>query len=169
VNYDDLNLEGLIDLLIQIIQRQFANDVSSIYVGDVGIITPRAFMDANGNQKAAVMIVPVADTKLEGTETTASVDRVFAIDLVTLVNMVPFFQAMPQEAFGVRTLIRLTQKMRTFFSQSENFSLAGNVSRVVVDDVNYSNLARKYKDDDYFYTAAAIRMEVTSNVPKLLS
>ena len=165
---EDLNFEGLIDLLIQILQHNFSNDISAIFVGDVGIITPRAFQDSYGNQKAAVMIVPVSDVEIEETATNASVDRLFSLDIVVLVNMIPFFQAMPSEAFGERMLLRLAHKIRTFFSQSSNFSLGGNVSRVKVKDVNFTTLNRSSKKVEAFYTAAGIRMEVTAQMNTLL-
>jgi len=152
------NFENIIDYLAQLLGKQFSADVSTIYFGDVGIYPPRAFQDALGKPtKAVIALVPRYDRFDEANgRTMAGEFRRLGLHVLVLVNMTPYFEAMPQEAFGERILVRLVARVRQFLSLDEHVTLGGRVLSSSVGDVNWNWIMR----DADFLRAAAIDYEV---------
>lgn len=162
---DDLNLEGVIDLLIKLLSRQFANDVSSIYFGDIGMYPPNAFRDERGNWMPILAVEAVSNRKMEGGEVAAFEYRVLEVDVIVYVNMTPYFEAAPKAAFGERMLVRTSEKIRAYLAQLSNITFGRRVSRVLVRDVDYAPV---YQPKNTYLRAAGIRLEVTIKQDKLL-
>lgn len=161
---EDLTMEGLIDLLAKYVQRQFSNEISTVIFGELPGLQPRYFQNAKGEWRCLLCIVPISDRLIPNSSTHATEDRLLSVDLVLMVNLTPYVEALPPEGLGERMLVRTTQKLRAYFAQSANFTLGRRVSRVKVDDVEYATITKK----DSFICAAGIRLEVTSTQNKLL-
>ena len=89
-------MDGLVDYLQKLLVKQFGNDVSQIYYGDVGLYPPKAFRNHKGEHKAVIALIPAYDRKDPKDQGTAHAEmRLIGVDIAVLVNMTPFFTAMP--------------------------------------------------------------------------
>ena len=154
----DLKIEGLIDYLTKLLGKQFGDDVSQIYFGDIGMYTPKAFQNRRGEWKAVIALVPADDQEVPKSKTAFSEDRRLVIHIVVMVNMTPYFKAMPEEAFGERMLVRLTERIRAFLAQQENETLQRQVSIAKVGDIKWDWMQRGKEA----IRAAGIEFEVIS-------
>lgn len=155
----DLKMEGLVDYLAKLLGKQFASDVSQIYFGDVGIYPPKAFQNSRGEPKTVIALVPAYDHADPKSISGHSEIRKLGVDVAVLVNMTPYFKAMPEEAFGERLLVRVTERIRAFLAQAENETLQRQVRFVRVGDINWRWMQR---GKDASVRAAAIELEVVT-------
>jgi hypothetical protein len=153
------DMDGLVLHLGQVLKKQFADDISQIYYGDVVVYPPKAFQNPAGEWRTAVALVPAYDREADGGRNPASEIRDLGVLIVPMVNMTPFFEALPSEAFGERMLVRLTHRIRLFLAQRSNMTLNGNVARALVGDVEWHWAQR----DKMPIRAAAITYEVQSH------
>lgn len=153
-----VDIEGLIDYLVQLLGKQFADEVATIYFGDPGIFPPQAFQDSKGKPtKAAIAILPNYDRyDTESGRSFAGEFRRYGVHVIVLINMVPYFEAMPKEAIGERQLVRLAGRIRQFLAHEMNATLAGRVGTTTVGDINWNWMMR----DQTAIRAAAIEYEV---------
>ncbi len=159
-----LDMDGLIDYLLQILSRRFSNDVAQIYYGDIGVYLPSSFGSSRRDQKAIIALQPAYNHLLEG-ERVASVEyRLLGIDIIAMVNITPFFSANPQEAYGERMLVKLTTSIATFLTQTENENLGGRVQYARVGDINWQWMARK----DQAIRGAAVSYEARVRIPRMV-
>ena len=152
------DMEGLIDYLVQLLGKQFADDLATIYFGDPGIFPPQAFQDSRGKPtKAAIAILPNYDRyDAKAGRSLAGEFRRYGLYIVVLINMVPYFEAMPKEAVGERQLVRLVGRIRQFLAHETNATLNQRVGTAVVGDINWNWMIR----DQTAIRAAAIEYEV---------
>lgn len=158
----DLNVEGLIDHLALVLGAQFANDVSQIYFGDVGIYPPKAFRNARNEEKMVVALIPNYDKLQPGSRTAASESRLLGVFIAVMVNMTPYFEAMPVEAPAERQLVRLVTRIREYLAQDANFDLDGRVVSTRVGDVEWEWMQR----GNNAIRAAAIEYEALVDVSR---
>lgn len=158
-----LDMEGLIDYLSDILARRFSREVSSIYFGDIGVYLPSAFGGSRRDAKAVIALVPAYNHLLEGERVAAFESRVLGIDIVTMVNITPFFEAAPKEAYGERILVRLTTEIAQFLTQEENVNLGGRVQMVNVGDIDWAWVAK----GDQAIRAAGIAYECRVRIPRM--
>lgn len=159
----ELDMDGLIDYLAQILQRRFSNDVAQIYYGDIGIYLPSSFGSSRRDQKAIIALQP-AYNHLVKNERVASVEyRLLGIDIITMVNITPFFSANPQEAYGERMLVKLTTEIASFLTEMDNENLGGRVHYSNVSGINWQWMAR----GDQAIRGAAVSYEARVRVPRV--
>src|SRR5690606_22380604 len=102
--------EALIDHLMPMLSHQLSNDVSNIYFGDVGVYLPSHFLGPRKEQRAVLALSPAYD-RLE--QRVASQEtRLIGVDIIGLVNITPYCDASPKEAYGERQLASLMRKIR---------------------------------------------------------
>ena len=152
-------MEALIDYLGKLLGKQFGSDVSQIYFGDVGIYPPKAFQNARGEPRAVIALVPAYDKLNPKSLTAHSEERLLGVDIAVLVNMTPYFKAMPEEAFGERMLVRLVERTRAFLAQTDNQDLQRKVTMTRVGDIDWRWVQR---GKDNSIRAAAIEFEAVS-------
>lgn len=153
---------GVIDALSPLIVNEFPHMFSQSYFGDVGVYPPKAFQSNSGEWRNVLIFNPVYDK--EGSHLTAAGEvRHLGIHIVVAVNMVPYFEALPHEAFGERNLVTSVMAVRAFLSQQSNFTLGGRVLSTHVGDVNWSWQQRK----NNAIRAAALEYEVRSVQPRM--
>ena len=130
-------MEAIIDRLSERIADRFGGEVSSIYFGDVGIYPPRAFLTPRGEQGAVVLLIPSGNKLLEESRVAVQEDRQLTIDVVVMVNLTPYFEALPIEAPAERKLVQLTAEIHEYLTQQSLADLDGLVRFSKVGDVEY--------------------------------
>lgn len=162
----DFTIEAMIDYVRSIVHNQFSDEISQTYFGDVGVYPPKAFQDQLGQQRAVLSVIPAYDEPHEGGSTAAGEFREVGIELVCLINMVPYFTAMPEEAPAERLLLRLVTRIRQFLQQQSNITLGGNVSAMKVGGIRWDWVARGNNPEASALRAAGISVEAIIYVPK---
>jgi len=160
---NQLDMDGLIDYLSSILSRQFSNQVSQIYYGDIGVYLPSSFGSSRRDQKAIIVLSPAYNRLLEDQRVASFENRVLGVDIITMVNITPFFSANPQEAYGERMLVKLTTALATYLTQTENEDLGGRVQHAKVGDINWAWMARK----DQALRGAAVSYEARVRIPRI--
>ena len=153
--------EDLISHLMPMLQKYLANDVSRVYFGDIGVYLPSHFLGPRKENKAVLIIAPAYDRvqqRVAGRET-----RLIGVNIIALVNITPYFQASPQEAYGERQLAVLMKKIRTFLTQQEHVQLGGRVQYFSVGDVSWRWMQR----DKLSLRGAALEVEATISVSRM--
>jgi hypothetical protein len=159
-----LDMDGLIDYLSAILSKQFSNQVSQIYYGDIGIYLPSSFGSSRRDQKAVIALSPVYNRLLDDQRVAVFENRVLGVDIITMVNITPFFSANPQEAYGERMLVNLTTAIATYLTQTENEDLGGRVQYAKVGDINWAWMARR----DQALRGAAVSYEARVRIPRIV-
>jgi hypothetical protein len=131
-------VEEVIDTLLFALINMFPNDIANAYFGDIVDYLPSAFIGPNQQQIAVVAIAPDFDHEIEGSQTAASEYRWVNLQVMCIVNITPEFRAMPNEAFGERRLLRLTEKVRSYLSKTINETIDERVSHVRVGDIDWT-------------------------------
>ncbi len=157
------DMDNLIDYLIPLIQRQFFDDVSYVYYGDIGLYPPQAFKGPNKEDKLVVAIIPNFDRPVDGSRSAMSEFRDIGVFIAVMVNMTPYFERLPKEAFGERKLVQLTNRIRAFMQQDKNFDLQRQVSTSRVNSIDWDWQPR----GDNYLRMAAIDYQVTIEVSRL--
>lgn len=157
-----VTMEGLIDHLETILKRRFANQVSEIYFGDIGIYLPASFGASRREQKAVIALQPAYDHPIPGERVASHEQRNLGVTVIVMVNITPFFEARPQEAMGERLLVRLTTEIATFLNQEENLGLGGRVQWSEVGDIDWAWVAR----GDQAIRAAGISYQARVRIPR---
>lgn len=154
----DVPMVEVIDHLSKMIMKQFYPFVSQIYFGDVGVYPPKAFQLPSGQQGAVIALIPAYDKEHDdNNDTAAGVFRNIGIDIVVMINLTPFFEAMPENAPAERNLVRLVTHLREFLEKQSNIDLAQKVTMVNVGDITWAWQQRK----NDAIRAAAIEFEAT--------
>src|SRR5688500_4573710 len=160
---DNVSMERVIDVLSDVLSRRFSGRVSNIYFGDIGVYLPASFGGSRSTQKAVIALSPVYNYLQEGSRVAAQESRLLGVDIITLVNITPFFEAAPKEAYGERMLLALTTEIAQFLTQEENFTLGGLVTSTEVGDIDWAWVARK----DQSLRGAAIHYEARVRVSRM--
>lgn len=156
-----LDMEGVVDHLIDVLGYRFSNDVSNVYFGDIGVYLPSSFGGSRRDQKAIVAIQPSYNHLIE--RVAEMEHRLLGIDIITMVNITPFFEAMPREAYGERILVKITTQIAGFLTQLENENLGGRVAYAAVGDIDWAWVAKK----DQAVRAAGISYECRVRLPRM--
>ena len=134
--------EALIDHLMPMLKNYLGNEVSQVYFGDVGVYLPSHFLGPRKEPRAVLAITPAYDRVLQ--QTVASQEtRLIGVDIIGLVNITPYFEASPKEAYGERQLASLMRKIRSFLSQQEHVKLDGRVHFFEPGDITWNWMQRK--------------------------
>lgn len=128
----------LIDHLIPLLKKQFSNEVTDVYFGDLGTYLPSHFMGPRKDQRAVLALSPGIDAPEEDSRTAAATYRLITIDIIGLVNITSEFEASPKEGFGERRLALLMRKIRTFLEQQRNVTLDGRVQYLHVGAIRWT-------------------------------
>lgn len=164
VNQSDKEVEGILRHFEELILREFGDDVAQVYIGDVGIYPPTAFQDAAGNNKLAISVqvdnIGKADKR---TVSAAGEVRPLTINLVAMVNMIPFYEAMPTEAYGELMLVRFVTRFYEWLTLTENQTLNGLVTSSEVVGVDFDFMQR----GNMAIRAAAIQWEASIYIDKM--
>lgn len=160
---EQFDMEKLIDYLSDLLARRFSREVSNIYFGDIGVYLPSSFGGSRRDQKAVIALQPAYNHLLEGERVASFESRLLGVDIVTMVNITPFFEAAPQEAYGERILVRLTSEIAQFLTQEENVNLGGRVQMVNVGDIDWTWVAK----GDQAIRAAGIAYECRVRIPRM--
>lgn len=160
---ENVSMEAVIDVLSDVLARRFGGRVSNIYFGDIGVYLPASFGGSRSTQKAVIALSPVYNYLQEGSRVAVQETRLLGIDIITLVNITPFFEAAPKEAYGERMLVSLTTEIAQFLTQEENFTLGGLVTSTEVGDIDWAWVARK----DQALRGAAIHYEARVRISRM--
>lgn len=134
----DYTMEELIDYLMTLLANRFSDSVSQIYFGDIGVYLPQSFGGSRRDQKAIIALSPENDHPIEGQKTELYENRVQRLNIITMVNITPFFKANPDEAYGERMLVRLTTQIKNFLNEAENQRLGGRVRSTSVGEIDWA-------------------------------
>lgn len=156
------NMEQLVDYLIPLIGRQFSDEISFVYFGDIGLYPPAAFTKPNKEQAAAIAIIPNFQKPVLGSRSAASEFIEVGVFIGIMINMVPYFTRLPPEAFGERKLVQLTQKIAAFLQQDTNMTLQQQVATSRVNSIDWEWLQRGNES----IRAASIDYQVTIEVDR---
>ena len=159
----DLNMEQLIDYLIDLLSRRFSNRVSNIYFGDIGVYLPSSFTGPRRDQLAILAIQPAYNHLMEGERVAAHESRLLGVDIIGMVNITPFFEAAPQEAYGERILVRLMAEIAMFLTQEDNVTLGGRVRHTEVGDIDWAWVAK----GDQAVRAAGLAYQARVRIPRM--
>lgn len=158
-----VDMEGLVEHLSTLLQNRFSNKVSNIYFGDIGVYLPSAFGSSRRDQKAIVALSPAYNHPIEGERVAAFEQRLLGLDIIVMVNITPFFEAAPREAYGERMLVALTTEIADFLIQGDNENLGGRVQYSTVGDIDWAWVAR----GDQAIRAAGIGYECRVRIPRM--
>lgn len=136
-------VEEVIDTLRFALVNMFPNDIANVYFGDIVNYLPSSFIGPNQQPIAVVAIAPDYDHEIEGSQTAVSENRWVNLNIMVIVNITPEFEASPQEAFGERRLLRLTEKIRSFLSKTMHETIDERVSHVRVGDIDWTWAVRE--------------------------
>jgi hypothetical protein len=159
----DVGMEQVIDYLADLLGRRFSGRVSNIYFGDIGVYLPSSFGGSRQTQKAVIALSPVYNYLQEGSRVPSEETRLLGIDIITMVNITPFFEAAPKEAYGERMLVALTTEIAEFLTHENNFNLNGLVTSTEVGDIDWAWIARK----DQSIRGAGIHYEAKVRVRRM--
>lgn len=159
---NDIGMEELVDFLAQLLKEEFPDEINMIYFGDPAIFPPIAFQDEIGKPKACVAIVPKYDRVNKNDRNPAFEVRALGVHIVVLVNMIPFFEALPKEAYGERMLVRLVGKIQRFLSLSEMQTLYNRVTDAGLMDTSWS----WHNNGNDAIREAAIEYSVLIQIPR---
>jgi hypothetical protein len=159
----EVNMEGIIDHLSGVLSRRFANDISRIYFGDIGMYLPSAFGGSRQNPMAVVALQPSYNHPIEGQRVAAFENRLLGLHIIVMINITPYFEANPQEAFGERKLVRLTTQIADYLSQLELESLGDRVQYTRVGAIDWAWVAK----GDQAIRAAGIAYEARVRIPRI--
>jgi len=149
-------MEEIIVYLQNILQNEFARDVTSVYFGDIGIYPPTVFGSSRKDTKAILIIQPVSSVPIPGERVAESEKRTLRLQIIAMVNITPFFTALPSEAYGERILVNLISRVAKFLAQEENVTLDGRVIFSRVENIDWEWTQRK----DQSLRGSAISYEV---------
>lgn len=130
---------------------------------DIGIYLPSSFGASRKEQKSIVALQPTYDRLLEGSRTVASEDRLLGVDIISMVNITPFFKANPTEAYGEQMNVLLITEIRKFLAQEENVNLQDRVAYAEAGDVDWAWMPK----DDQAVRGAALAYECRVRVPRI--
>lgn len=156
-------MEKVVDVLADVLGRRFSNRVSNVYFGDIGVYLPASFGGSRNQQKAVIALSPIYNYLQEGSRVAVQETRLLGIDIITLVNITPFFEAAPKEAYGERLLVSLTTEISQFLTQEDNMTLGGIVASTEVGDIDWAWVAR----NDQALRGAAIHYEARVRVDRM--
>ena len=160
---EQVNMDGLIAYLIELLGPRFAAEVSQLYYGDIGIYPPSAFLGPRREQKCVIAISPDYNKLMEDQRNAASESRLLGVNIIVMVNLTPFFEAMPKEAIGERKFVQVTTAIADFLAQEENINLKGRVQFTKVGDIDWEWQAR----GSQAIRAAAISHESRVRIPRI--
>lgn len=156
-------MEGLIDHLERLLKNRFSNQVSEIFFGDIGVYLPASFSGSRREAKAVIALQPSFNYLIPGERVAAFEQRTLGVTIIVMVNITPYFEARPQEAFGERMLVRLVSDIATFLTQEENVTLNGRVQFSEVADIDWAWMAR----GDQAIRAAGISYSARVRIPRM--
>lgn len=161
----NLDMVGVIDYLRQLLQQQFSGEISYAYFGDIGSYPPQAFNnDRNQPVRAVLAISPRYDRLVPEQSNAAYEVRRYGFNITLIVNILPYFEAMPDEAFGERALAMLVGKVRMFLAQNEMLTLYGRVSSSRVLEVDWEWADRSTRSRDQMTREATILLETLVHI-----
>lgn len=134
--------EDLIDHLLPMLQTHLANDVSRVYYGDIGVYLPSHFLGPRKEQRVVLALSPAYDRLMEGSRVAHQETRLIGVEIIALVNITPYFEAQPTEAYGERQLSDAMRKIRTYLTQQANSQLDGRVQYFSVGEITWSWVQR---------------------------
>lgn len=132
----------IISYLQEILRVKFADRVNRVYFGDIGQYPPSFFQGARNTQKAIIAIAPIEQRPLPDKSTVAFEYREITVRIMVIMNITPFFDARPEEAYGERDIMRLCEDIVEFLAQHENITLDGRVQYAEVGDIDWSWMQR---------------------------
>jgi hypothetical protein len=156
-----VDMSGLVTTLKDVLSKTYPDLLSAIYFGDVGVYPPSVFKTANGERRSILAIIPDYD-RLETRAPNADLRRL-GVNLVCMVDMTPFFEATPPEAYGESILVETAETLRGFLAQDANFNLGGRVLASQVTGIDWAWTQRMQLS----IRAAAVKYEVKVNLPRL--
>lgn len=159
----DVDMDGLILYLKDLLGRRFSAKVSQIYYGDIGVYLPSSFGGSRKDQKAIIALSPVYDREMAEKRTVAADYRLLGVDIICLVNITPFFQANPSEAYGEQMLVKLATEIRNFLNLEENVTLSDRVQYCTVGDIDWNWSPRQ----DQAIRGAAVAFEARTRVVRI--
>lgn len=160
---EQVNMDGLISYLIELLGQRFAAEVSQLYYGDIGIYPPSAFLGPRREQKCVVAISPDYNRLVENDRNAAFESRLLGVNVIVMVNLTPYFEAMPKEAIGERKLVQVTTAIAEYLTLEENINLKGRVQFTKVGDIDWEWQARGTQA----VRAAAISHESRVRIPRI--
>jgi hypothetical protein len=159
----DFDMDELIIYLQSLLEKKFSNEVANFYYGGIGVYLPSSFGGSRRDQKCVIALSPVNSKLIEGERVAISEQRHLAVDIITLVNITPFFEASPREAYGERMLVKLTSRIHEFLTHEDNVNLQGHVQFTKVGDIDWEWTGR----GDQALRGAAIAYQARVRVPRL--
>lgn len=160
---DQVDMDGLILYLKDLLATRFSRDVSQIYYGDIGVYLPSSFGSSRKEQKCIIALSPSYNRLIEDQRVTAFENRLLGIDIICMINITPFFKVNPTEAFGEQKLVRLATEIATFLAQEENVNLQDRVQMTKVGDIDWAWLPK----DNQAIRGAAVAYEARVRIPRI--
>lgn len=140
---DNVKMSEMITYMQGLLARQFASRVTKVYFGDIGRYPPSVFGSSRQTQKAVIAISPMFNRLVEGSRVASSETREYGVRIIVLMNITPFFEAQPEEAYAERELSNLTQDIAEFLTLQDNVTLDGRVNFSVVGDIDFAWMQRQ--------------------------
>ena len=163
---EQVRFSGLIQHLQEVLSRRFSSRVARIYYGDIGIYPPAVFGTSRATQKAIIALTPIYNKELENQRTAISENREYGLRIVVMMNITPFFEASPTEAYAERQLTELAEEIATFLTQQENVQLGGRVQWSSVGDIEYGWIQRESENTVQYIRAAAVEYSARVRVKR---
>lgn len=108
---------------------------------DTGLYPPKAFQSDKGEQRIVLAFVP-KDEIPKDNGTAYSQEWTIRLEILVMINLIPFYEAMPVEAYGEEKLNTITTNITQFLTQLQNLTLNTNVNATRVASVKYDNMQR---------------------------
>src|SRR5690606_7788168 len=116
---------------------------------------PIAFQNRKGEQ--GIIIALVVDDMVPKQVSAAGGVWDMKVSIIAMANMVPEFEAMPEEAFAERRILQFITRYMSFLSKTENVSLHGRVTTSKIENVQFDYMQR----EDMALRGAAILWNAT--------
>ena len=136
---------------------------NSTIILDVGRYPPAAFGSSRGNQKAIIAISPMYNRLIEGSRTAASENRCYGLRIISIMNITPFFEANPEQAYAEEELTNLSEDIIAFLTLQENVTLDGRVQFSEVGDIDFAWMMRQQAQ---YLRGAAVEYDVRVRIPR---
>lgn len=133
----DYTMEELVDHLKYLFEQNFGNDINHVYFGDKGLYLPADFRASDGTPKCVVALSPNYNRPYNDLRVASEEYRVLGIQILVMINLIPYFEPNPPEELGERLLVRLTTAIYEYLTRLENVDLDRRVQYTQVGEINW--------------------------------
>lgn len=124
--------------LLNALQHEFGNEVTSFYFGDIVVYPPSAFISPTGQYSPVIAVSPSYNHLVDGSQAANGEIRALGLDILVLYNFTPFIQAVPTVAAGEEALMDIVDRIFEYLRRFDMLTLYNTVLMANVSEINWT-------------------------------